>query len=40
VLLEPLPDLSAFSEPGLFSLYRAILRELKGRGVIRTDNAP
>jgi hypothetical protein len=40
VLLEPLPDLSAFSEPGLFSLYRAILRELKGRGVTRTDNAP
>jgi hypothetical protein len=32
--------LSAFSEPGLFPLYRAILRELKGRGVIRTENAP
>ena len=30
----------AFSEPVLFSLYRAILRELKGRGVIRTENAP
>jgi hypothetical protein len=34
------PDLSSFSESGLFSLYRAILRELKGRGVIRTENAP
>ncbi|MGH3295203.1 MAG: DUF6998 domain-containing protein [Trebonia sp.] len=34
------PDLSAFSESGLFSLYRAILRELKSRGVIRTENAP
>jgi hypothetical protein len=32
--------LSAFSEPGLFPLYRAILRELKGRGVIRNENAP
>lgn len=34
------PDLSAFSESSLFSLYRAILRELKSRHVIRTDNAP
>ena len=34
------PDLAAFSESGLFSLYRAILRELKSRGVIRTENAP
>jgi hypothetical protein len=34
------PDLSAFSEPALFSLYRVILRELKSRGVIRTENAP
>jgi hypothetical protein len=34
------PDLSALSEPGLFSLYRAILAELKSRGVIRTENAP
>jgi hypothetical protein len=34
------PDLPAFSESGLFSLYRAILRELKYRGVIRTENAP
>jgi hypothetical protein len=34
------PDLSAFSEAGLFSLYRAILGELKNRGVVRTENAP
>lgn len=34
------PDLSTFSESGLFSLYRAILSELKSRGVIRTENAP
>jgi hypothetical protein len=34
------PDLAAFSESGLFALYRAILRELKSRGVIRTGNAP
>ena len=27
------PDLSDFSESDLFSLYRAILRELKSRGV-------
>jgi hypothetical protein len=40
VLPEPLPDLSAFSEPGLFSLYLSILRELKSRGVICTENAP
>jgi hypothetical protein len=40
VLPEHLPDLSAFSEPGLFTLYRAILAELKSRGVIRTENAP
>ena len=37
---EDAPDLSAFSEPGLFALYRAILSELKHRGVIRTENAP
>lgn len=37
---EHMPDLSAFSESGLFSLYRAILSELKHRGVIRTENAP
>jgi len=35
-----LPDLSTFSDSGLFSLYRAILTELKSRGVIRTENAP
>lgn len=34
------PDLSTFSESGLFSLYWAILSELKSRGVIRTENAP
>jgi hypothetical protein len=34
------PDLSAISDPGLFSLYRAVLTELKSRGVIRTQNAP
>ena len=37
---EHVPDLSTLSEAGLFSLYRAILRELKDRGVIRTENAP
>jgi hypothetical protein len=40
MLPERVPDLSTFSEPGLFSLYRAILSELKSRGVIRTENAP
>jgi hypothetical protein len=40
MLPEYVPDLSMFSEPGLFSLYRAILRELKSRGVIRTEDAP
>jgi hypothetical protein len=40
MLPESPPDLSALSEPGLFALYRAILRELKSRGVIRTENAP
>jgi hypothetical protein len=40
MLPEYVPDLSTFSEPGLFSLYRGILRELKSRGVIRTENAP
>jgi hypothetical protein len=34
------PDLSTLTESGLFSLYRAILSELKERGVIRTENAP
>lgn len=37
---EHVPDLSTLSESGLFSLYRAILSELKDRGVIRTENAP
>ncbi len=37
---EHVPDLSTFSESGLLSLYRAILSELKSRGVIRTENAP
>ena len=37
---EHVPGLSTFSESGLFSLYRAILSELKSRGVIRTENAP
>jgi hypothetical protein len=40
MLPEHAPDLSTFSESGLFSLYRAILSELKHRGVIRTENAP
>jgi len=40
MLSEHLPNLSTFSESGPFSLYRAILRELKSRGVIRTENAP
>jgi hypothetical protein len=40
MLSEREPGLSAFSDRGLFSLYRAILSELKNRDVIRTDNAP
>jgi hypothetical protein len=40
MLPEYAPDLLSFSESGLFSVYRAILRELKSRGVIRTENAP
>jgi hypothetical protein len=40
MLPDHLSDLSGFSESGLFSLYRAILRELRSRGVIRTENAP
>ena len=40
MLSEHAPDLSTFSESDLFSLYRAILSELKSRGVIRTENAP
>lgn len=34
------PDLSTFSESDLFSFYRAIMGELKTRGMIRTENAP
>ena len=37
---ENMPDLSTFGETDLFFLYRAILSELKSRGVIRTENAP
>jgi hypothetical protein len=37
---EHVPDLSTFSDSGLFYFYRAILSELKSRGVIRTENAP
>jgi hypothetical protein len=40
MLSEREPDLSTFSDSGLFSLYRAILSELKSRDVIRTENAP
>jgi hypothetical protein len=37
---EHVPDLSMSSDSGLFSLYRAILAELKDRRLIRTENAP
>jgi hypothetical protein len=37
---EHVPDLSLSSDSGLFSLYRAILAELKSRRLIRTENAP
>ena len=40
MLPERVPDLSTFNESDLFSFYRAILSELKSRGVIRTENAP
>ena len=33
-------ELGRHSTPELFALYRAILRELRGRGVVRTANAP
>lgn len=33
-------DLGRRSTSELFALYRAILRELRGRGVVRTENAP
>jgi hypothetical protein len=35
-----LTDLSAAGTPALFALYRAILAELRSRGVVRTENAP
>jgi hypothetical protein len=37
---EALPDLTAIETRDLFALYRQILRELKTRGVVRTENAP
>jgi len=40
MLPKYVPDLSAFSDSDLFAFYRAILSELKSRGVIRTENAP
>lgn len=40
MLSEHLSDLPTLSESELFSLYRAILGELKSRNVIRTENAP
>ncbi len=33
-------ELGRHSTSELFALYRAILRELRGRGVVRTENAP
>jgi uncharacterized protein DUF6998 len=33
-------DVSATSTPALFALYRAILAQLRSRGVVRTENAP
>lgn len=40
MLPEDAPALTTLSESGLFSLYRAVLRELKSRHLIRTENAP
>src|SRR5215471_1772601 len=40
MLPQHVRGLSTLSESDLFFLYRAILSELKGRGVIRTENAP
>lgn len=34
------PDLGQHTISQLFALYRSILRELRGRGVVRTENAP
>src|SRR5579859_706249 len=39
MLSEHLPDMTTLSDSSLFSLYRAILGELKVRKVIRTENA-
>lgn len=33
-------DLSVVETPELFTLYRATLAELRGRGIVRTENAP
>ena len=33
-------DLSSCTSADLFALYRSILRELRSRGVVRTENAP
>jgi hypothetical protein len=33
-------DLSSHTAAELFALYRSILRELRARGVVRTENAP
>lgn len=38
VMPEKVPDLSALSESDLFAYYRAIPREMKSRGLIRTEN--
>lgn len=37
---SPVIDVSTASTPALFALYRAILAELRSRGVVRTENAP
>ena len=37
---QPPPDLERFSAPDLLRLSRAILRELRSRGTIRSGNAP
>jgi len=34
------PELSGFKTQELFALYRAILAELKSRGIVRSENAP
>jgi hypothetical protein len=37
---HPPPDLEYFSVPELLRLSRAILRELRSRGIVRSGNAP